>query len=97
MSWCDRSGTGKRWNKFVPLRSHIGVPDGIAVADLVRCTDFDDLAGVEHENASAQVEPETDIVLDQQYADPELPGNPLDDGRQIVAFMFGHACCGLVQ
>ncbi len=36
-------------------------------------------------------------MLDQQHADPELPGNPFDDGRQIVAFMFGHACCGLVQ
>ena len=69
----------------------------IAVADLLRWTDFDDLAGVEHEDAFAQFEHEADIVLDQQHADPEFSGNPLDDNSQIVAFMFGHAGCGLVQ
>ena len=29
--------------------------------------------------------------------DPEFAGNPFDDGRQIVAFMLGHAGSGLVQ
>src|SRR5260370_14050305 len=97
MSWCDCLGSRKRWNDLVPLRSHIGVPDRIAVADLLWRTDFDDLAGVEHEDASAQFEHETDIVLDQQHADPKFPGNPFDDGRKILAFMFGHACSALVQ
>ena len=36
-------------------------------------------------------------MLDQQHADPEFSGNPLDDRRQIVAFMLGHAGRGLVQ
>ena len=95
--WRGRLGNRKRRNHFVPLRAHIGVPDSIAVADLVRWTDFDDLAGVEHEDAFAQFEHEADIVLDQQHADPKLSSNPFDDGGQIMAFMFGHAGCGLVQ
>src|ERR1700686_4445519 len=97
MSWYDRLGGRRRWNDFVPLRAHIGVPDGIAVADLVRGTDLDDLAGVEHEDALAQFEHKPDIMLDQEHADPELARNPFDDGREIMAFMFGHAGRGLVQ
>src|SRR6202171_4329653 len=94
---CDRLAIRKRWNDFVPLRAHIGVPDGIAVADLVRGTDLDDLAGVEYEDALAQFEYKPDIMLDQEHADPELARDPFDDGREIMAFMFGHAGCGLVQ
>src|ERR1700722_2710562 len=97
MSWCDRLGSRKRWNNFVPLRSHIGVPDRITAADLLRWADFHDLAGVAHEDTFAQFKYEADIVFDQHHADPELSGNPFDDGRQIVAFMFGHAGCGLVE
>src|ERR1700677_2522768 len=97
MSWSGGLADRKRWNNFVALRAHIGMPDRIAVADLVRWTDFDDLAGVEHEEALAQFEHEADIVFDQQHADPEFSGNLPDNGSEIMAFMFGHAGCGLVQ
>src|SRR5439155_18596220 len=74
-----------------------GVPDRVAVADLRRSPDLDDLAGIEHEDALTEFEHEADVVLDQQHADAEFAGDPPDNDGQVVAFMLGHAGCGFVQ